>query len=191
MASCPHDYALKKLEYLSLVSKVSSELESHVGFSDKILAEFITEMGCNSNTVDEFNAKLKENGAVLPDYFVRTLLTVIHAILPPKPPNKESKAENAGDSKKSKSKALAIADDKNRSKELEKRIEMEMRDKMDRDRERGRRDRDGERDRSRHKDQSKEEDDRREYGRREEIGIESEIMRMTGIIGIGQEQGPG
>ncbi|KAE8695791.1 ATP-dependent RNA helicase DHX8 [Hibiscus syriacus] len=158
MASCPQDDALKKLEYLSLVSKVSSELQSHVGFSDKTLAEFITEMGRNSNTVEEFDAKLKENGAELPDYFVRTLLTIIHAILPPKPKasDKESMAENAGDGKKSKFNALAIADDKNRAKELEKKIEMEMRDKMDRDR-------------GRHRDQSKEDDDdddRRGYGRR-------------------------
>ncbi|PPD85217.1 hypothetical protein GOBAR_DD17877 [Gossypium barbadense] len=100
MASSPaQDDALKKLEYLSLVSKVNSELESHVGFADKVLAEFITDMGRHSNTVDEFDAKLKENGAELPDYFVRTLLTIIHAILPPKPKaaDKDSKAENTGD----------------------------------------------------------------------------------------------
>ncbi|KAK4396906.1 putative pre-splicing factor ATP-dependent RNA helicase DEAH5 [Sesamum angolense] len=53
---------LKKLEYLSLVSKVCSELETHLGFGDKVLAEFITEMGRNCEKVDEFDAKLKENG---------------------------------------------------------------------------------------------------------------------------------
>ncbi|OMO64507.1 hypothetical protein COLO4_32032 [Corchorus olitorius] len=92
--------ALKKLEYLSLVSKVSTELESHVGYSDKVLAEFITDMGRDCQTVDEFDAKLKENGAEFPDYFVRTLLTIIHAILPPKPKaEKVSKKETAGDGK--------------------------------------------------------------------------------------------
>ncbi|XP_012454952.1 probable pre-mRNA-splicing factor ATP-dependent RNA helicase DEAH5 [Gossypium raimondii] len=180
MASSPaQDDALKKLEYLSLVSKVSSELESHVGFADKVLAEFITDMGRHSNTVDEFDAKLKENGAELPDYFVRTLLTIIHAILPPKPKaaDKDSKAENTGDGKKSKFKALAIADDKDRAKELEEEIEMEMRDRKDKDRDRDRdrdkrdrdrhRDRDRGRDRSRHRDRYKEEEeeeDRRDYG---------------------------
>ncbi|KAK1376639.1 RNA helicase [Heracleum sosnowskyi] len=74
---------LEKLQYLSLVSKVCTELESHLGFSDKTLAEFITELGRNCKTVDAFDAKLKQNGACLPDYVVRTLLTVIHAILPP------------------------------------------------------------------------------------------------------------
>ncbi|KAK8618249.1 hypothetical protein V6N13_132249 [Hibiscus sabdariffa] len=141
MASSPsQDDALKKLEYLSLVSKVSSELESHVRISDKVLAEFITEMGRNSNTVAEFDAKLKENGAELPDYFVRTLLTIIHAILPPKhkSADKDSNTENPSDGKKSKFKALAIPDDKNRTKELEKEIEMEMQDNRDRDNDDGR-----------------------------------------------------
>ncbi|KAK8551068.1 hypothetical protein V6N13_119560 [Hibiscus sabdariffa] len=174
--------ALGKLEYLSLVSKVSSELESHVGFADKVLAEFITDMGRHSGTVDEFDGKLKENGAELPDYFVRTLLTIIHAILPPKiKAEKESKKENAADGKKSKFKALAIADDKDRAKELEKEIEIEARDRRkadDRDRERDRdrdrdrrdrgRDRDRDKDRGRHRDRYKEvgEDVRRDYGSR-------------------------
>ncbi|XP_072075673.1 beta-galactosidase-like [Arachis hypogaea] len=75
---------LKKLEYLSLVSKVCTEMESHTGNADKVLAEFITELGRSSENFEEFDAKLKENGAELPDYFVRTLLKIIHAILPPK-----------------------------------------------------------------------------------------------------------
>ncbi|RYQ89286.1 hypothetical protein Ahy_B09g096006 isoform A [Arachis hypogaea] len=79
----PQD-SLKKLEYLSLVSKVCTEMESHTGNGDNVLAEFITELGRSSENVEEFDAKLKENGAELPDYFVRTLLTIIHAILPPK-----------------------------------------------------------------------------------------------------------
>ncbi|KAF0935566.1 hypothetical protein E2562_034439, partial [Oryza meyeriana var. granulata] len=72
-----------RLEYLSLVSKVCSELETHIGVGDKVLAEFITELGRDSASVADFDAKLKANGADLPDYFVRTLLTIIHAILPP------------------------------------------------------------------------------------------------------------
>ncbi|KAJ0881939.1 putative RNA helicase [Helianthus annuus] len=78
------DTSFKKLEYLSLVSKICTELESHLGFTDKVLAEFIAEIGRNSQTFDDFDSKLKENGAELPDYFLRTLLTIIHAILPPK-----------------------------------------------------------------------------------------------------------
>ncbi|KAL0308483.1 UNVERIFIED_CONTAM: putative pre-splicing factor ATP-dependent RNA helicase DEAH5 [Sesamum radiatum] len=114
---------LKKLEYLSLVSKVCSELETHLGFGDKVLAEFITEMGRNCEKVDEFDAKLKENGAEMPDYFVRTLLTIIHAILPPKQKSKSDKGSKEGD--KTPFAALKIKDGKERVKDLEKEIEEE------------------------------------------------------------------
>ncbi|CBI31157.3 unnamed protein product, partial [Vitis vinifera] len=94
---------LKKLEYLSLVSKVCTELETHLGVGDKVLAEFITDMGRKCETVDEFDSKLKENGAEMPDYFVRTLLTIIHAILPPKPKSDDKgMKKDGGDGKKSK-----------------------------------------------------------------------------------------
>ena len=63
------DDGFKKLEHLSLVSKVCSELETHLGFGDKVLAEFITDLGRHCNTVVGFDSKLKENGAELPDYW--------------------------------------------------------------------------------------------------------------------------
>ncbi|XP_062110900.1 probable pre-mRNA-splicing factor ATP-dependent RNA helicase DEAH5 [Humulus lupulus] len=171
------DEGLKKLEYLSLVSKVCSELETHLGFGDKVLAEFITELGRNCETVDEFDAKLKENGAEMPDYFVRTLLTIIHAILPPKSnSDKGSKEDNGSDGNKGKFQALAIADDRDRVKELQKEIEMEARERhrgehgeeQDEDRRRGRdRDRDRDRDKYRgrdrdhHRDKDRDNRDRR------------------------------
>ncbi|GAA0173236.1 RNA helicase [Lithospermum erythrorhizon] len=99
----------EKLEYLSVVSKVCSELETHLGFGDKVVAEFITELGRDCHNVDAFDEKLKQIGDELPDYFVRTLLTIIHAILPPK-----SKSEkNTGFS------ALNIADNKDSVREIE------------------------------------------------------------------------
>ncbi|GFP84485.1 probable pre-mRNA-splicing factor ATP-dependent RNA helicase [Phtheirospermum japonicum] len=158
---------LKKLEYLSLVSKVCTELETHLGFGDKVLAEFITEMGRNCETVDEFDSKLKENGAEMPDYFVRTLLTIIHAILPPKP---KSKSEKGAKEDKPAFSALKIRDGKERVRELEKEIEEEVKNQRrseddeykprDSDRRDRRRDRDRERDR----------EERVRYGDREERG---------------------
>ncbi|PRQ35577.1 putative RNA helicase [Rosa chinensis] len=87
--------SVKKLEYLSLISKVCSELETNLGqqYGDKALAEFITDMGRNSKNVDEFNAKLNEFGAEIPDYFVRNLLTIIHAVLAPNKNQISSKEE--------------------------------------------------------------------------------------------------
>ncbi|XP_022937860.1 probable pre-mRNA-splicing factor ATP-dependent RNA helicase DEAH5 [Cucurbita moschata] len=173
------DDGLKKLEYLSLVSKVCSELETHLGFGDKVLAEFITEMGRSCETVDEFDAKLKENGAEMPDYFVRSLLRIIHLILPPQKNNeKELKKDKESDGKKSKFRALVIDDDRERAKELEKEIELELRQKRgdrdeeddrykgragdrgkDRERDRGKdRERDRDRDRGRGRDRDRDRD---------------------------------
>lgn len=124
---------LKKLEYFSLVSKVCTELESHLGFGDKVLAEFITEMGRNCETEDEFDLKLKENGAEMPDYFVRTLLTIIHAILPPKSKSKSDKDSRKDEGKKSDFPALEIGDSRDRVKALEREIEMEAKERRKND----------------------------------------------------------
>ncbi|EFJ29491.1 hypothetical protein SELMODRAFT_410444 [Selaginella moellendorffii] len=69
--------------HLSLVSKVCTELETHVGCSNKTLAECIIELGRRSESVEKFGGKLKENGAEFPDDFVKRLLAIIHAIFPP------------------------------------------------------------------------------------------------------------
>ncbi|KAJ6677238.1 hypothetical protein OIU85_010413 [Salix viminalis] len=195
------DAGLKKLEYLSLVSKVCSELETHLGFGDKILAEFITELGRSCETVDEFDAKLKENGAEMPDYFVRTLLKIIHAILPPKA-EKEGKKdkENDGSGKDSKFKALSIRDSRDRVKEIDRELEIEAeeksrrenedryreRDNDDRHRESDRRDRDRERERER--DRYDRDNRRRDRGRRDEHDVEygeGERERRNGKHGYG------
>ncbi|KAK6151958.1 hypothetical protein DH2020_014593 [Rehmannia glutinosa] len=160
---------LKKLEYLSLVSKVCTELETHLGFGDKVLAEFITELGRNCQTVEEFDAKLKENGAEMPDYFVRTLLTIIHAILPPKQKLRSKKGVEDGE--KSAFSALKIKDSKERVKELEKEIEedvksrrrLEVEDeehKYNRDNGRREKRRDRERERDRYEDRDDYDDDK-------------------------------
>lgn len=152
---------LKKLEYLSLVSKVCTELETHLGVGDKVLAEFITDMGQKCETVDEFDSKLKENGAEMPDYFVRTLLTIIHAILPPKPKSDDKgMKKDGGDGKKSKFPALGIGDSKERVRELEREIEMESRDRRREEEEAKHRD-----ERNRDRDGDRERDDRRERHR--------------------------
>ncbi|KAL7091782.1 hypothetical protein ACP275_12G125200 [Erythranthe tilingii] len=79
------DGALKKLEYFSLISKVCTELETHLGFQGKalaLLAEFVIDIGRNCATAEELVANLKEKNADLPDYLAGTLFAVIRAILP-------------------------------------------------------------------------------------------------------------
>ncbi|ESQ32832.1 hypothetical protein EUTSA_v100035631mg, partial [Eutrema salsugineum] len=167
---------LKKLNHLSLVSNVCNELETHLGDAPKELAEFIIHLGRHSETVDEFDKKLKENGAEMPDYFVRSLLTVIHGIYPPKPKS-EKKRDDVEDGDKERFKGLAIKDTKDRVKELEKEIEREARERQrEEDRNRGRdrresgRDRDRDDTRDRHRDRPRGDDgggDRRSDRHRE------------------------
>ncbi|CAI7764152.1 unnamed protein product [Closterium sp. NIES-53] len=173
---------LKKLEYLSLVSKVCSELETHVGIADKTLAEFIIELGQQNFTVAAFDAALKENGAELPEYFVGTLLTIIHAVLPPKSKSKGSGKKTGDGSGSSKFPGLAVPDDKERAKALEKELLGEAsrdgrrdgdgyHDDMDRDRDRDRDRDDGRRRRwdddgsDRHRDRDRDRDRGRERDR--------------------------
>lgn len=50
---------LSKLRHLSLVSKICAELENHIGFSDKTLAEFIIEIANSSTNPKAFYTSLK------------------------------------------------------------------------------------------------------------------------------------
>ncbi|KAJ6795538.1 putative pre-mRNA-splicing factor ATP-dependent RNA helicase DEAH5 [Iris pallida] len=166
------DDGVKNLTYLSLVSQVCSELESHVGTADKVLAEFIIHIGRSSADAAEFDRNLKENGADLPDYFVKSLLTIIHAILPPKP-----KLSSKSESKKKPSSAfpgLSRPDDRDHARDLEREIEREAEQKLeaeakDRDRDQDDRDRhryhDRDRDRRHNRDHRRDRDHDRDHDR--------------------------
>ncbi|EFA09691.1 ATP-dependent RNA helicase DHX8 [Tribolium castaneum] len=75
---------VEKLEYLSLVSKVCTELENHLGMNDKDLAEFIIHLSEKHDTVDSFKKVLVENGAEFSDSFVSNLLRIIQHMRPKK-----------------------------------------------------------------------------------------------------------
>lgn len=79
---------IERLEQLSLVSKVCTELENHLGINDKVLgecelrstiffygswtnllislAEFIIALACKHGEFEGFKAALEENGAEFP-----------------------------------------------------------------------------------------------------------------------------
>ncbi|XP_068474492.1 probable pre-mRNA-splicing factor ATP-dependent RNA helicase DEAH5 isoform X2 [Phaseolus vulgaris] len=86
------------LQHLSLLSKVCAELESHTGAADKVLAEFIIHLASSSDNLNHFVDKLKDNGAHFPDYLVRTLFTVVHAVLTPSKTESETREEGSGSS---------------------------------------------------------------------------------------------
>ena len=74
---------LEKLERLSLVSKVCTELENHLGINDKDLAEFIIHLAEENVTFDKFKKALIENsGENFPDSFIANLLRVIQKMDP-------------------------------------------------------------------------------------------------------------
>lgn len=68
---------LQKLQYLSLVSKVTTELENNVGIADRTVSEFVIETAKGKNTVTEFDRALKDCGADFPETLVETLWNVI------------------------------------------------------------------------------------------------------------------
>ncbi|KAK0667789.1 P-loop containing nucleoside triphosphate hydrolase protein [Cercophora samala] len=54
---------LESLELLSLVSKITSELQNHLGISEKTLAEFLIAQRLECDSLDGFKAKLASVGA--------------------------------------------------------------------------------------------------------------------------------
>ncbi|KAI4479840.1 hypothetical protein M0802_014330 [Mischocyttarus mexicanus] len=79
-----------KLEHLSLVSKICTELENHLGLNDKDLAEFIIHLSEENNTFETFKKVLIENGAEFSDSFIANLLRIIQHMKPSAPSNKST-----------------------------------------------------------------------------------------------------
>ncbi|KAI4460487.1 hypothetical protein MML48_5g00017484 [Holotrichia oblita] len=73
---------IEKLEHLSLVSKVCTELENHLGMNDKDLAEFIIHLSEKHNTLKHLKKVLLENGAEFSDSFIANLLRIIQHMKP-------------------------------------------------------------------------------------------------------------
>ena len=73
---------LRRLEHLSLVSKVCTELDNHYSMNDKDLAEFIIDLATKSKTLAKFKAALLENGAEFSDSFIENLLRIIQHMTP-------------------------------------------------------------------------------------------------------------
>jgi ATP-dependent RNA helicase DHX8/PRP22 len=199
------DSGLKKLEYLSLVSKVCTELEAHIGCSDKTLAQFIVDIAQRSHTVEAFDQGLKKNGAEIPEYFVKTLLIIIHAILPPKSKAELEKLKGLDGDEEVKNSAfpgLSVPDNRTRVKELEEELASEgvvHRDRVDggrreahrSGRERGEKENQGEddelrdigRNSVRDKDKGRDSDRDRERGRERESGSERDGIRVSDGVG--------
>jgi ATP-dependent RNA helicase DHX8/PRP22 len=82
---------LRRLEHLSLVSKVCTELDNHYSMNDKDLAEFIIDLAEKHKTQEKFKKALLANGAEFADSFVENLLRIIQHMKPEKDTAKPGK----------------------------------------------------------------------------------------------------
>lgn len=73
---------LQSLELLSLVSKVTSELQNHLGMSDKTLAEFIIAQHDQCKSLPEFKEKLDEMGAEFPNSLIESIDRLVLTLHP-------------------------------------------------------------------------------------------------------------
>ncbi|KAL6697274.1 P-loop containing nucleoside triphosphate hydrolase protein [Trichoderma pleuroticola] len=73
---------LLNLELLSLVSKVTSELQNHVGISDKTLAEFLIAQRLESKSSDDFRKRLDGLNADFPPSLIDSLDRLVVAMHP-------------------------------------------------------------------------------------------------------------
>lgn len=73
---------LESLELLSLVSKVTSELQNHLGISEKTLAEFVIAQRLECGSFDEFKNKLAAVGADFPPSLVESIDRLVRSMHP-------------------------------------------------------------------------------------------------------------
>ncbi|VDL60323.1 unnamed protein product [Hymenolepis diminuta] len=92
------DKAFRKLEYYSLVSKVCTELNNHLGLEDKVLAEFVIHLAKKNNNFDTFKAALIKHDAEFSDALIASILRLVQKMLPKD--TKRSKKSKDDSSKK-------------------------------------------------------------------------------------------
>lgn len=68
---------MERLQQLSLVSKICTELENHIGISDKTLAEFVIHLAEGCANSDAYSQMLEKNGAELPKSLSDNLFRMI------------------------------------------------------------------------------------------------------------------
>ena len=73
---------LESLELLSLVSKVTSELQNHLGVNEKTLAEFVIAQRVECASFADFKAKLAAVGAEFPPSLVESIDRLVCAMHP-------------------------------------------------------------------------------------------------------------
>jgi ATP-dependent RNA helicase DHX8/PRP22 len=105
---------LESLELLSLVTKVTSELQNHLGINDKTLAEFIIDQHSKCSSLSEFKKVLDAFGAEFPPSLIESVDRLILTMHPKfkKKGNEQAAQESDGEKDKRTRifKGLAIPD---------------------------------------------------------------------------------
>ncbi|KAF9024147.1 P-loop containing nucleoside triphosphate hydrolase protein [Hymenopellis radicata] len=103
---------LYKLELLSLVAKITQEVNNYTGLNDKTIAEFIIDLHDQANaSLPAFKQKLKTNGADFPESFIEN---VDRLILSMHPKHKKKSAPASNGTTKADSSELTEQDKKKR-----------------------------------------------------------------------------
>jgi ATP-dependent RNA helicase DHX8/PRP22 len=77
------DADIYSLEFLSLVAKITQEIDNHTGLNDKTAAEFLINIHGESNqSLVAFKAQLKEIGLEFPDSFLESVDRLILSMHP-------------------------------------------------------------------------------------------------------------
>ena len=127
---------LLKLEHLSLVSKICTELDNHYNMNDKDLAEFIIDLAEKNPSLDGFKKALSENGAEFADSFVENILRIIKH-MKPKMAGGSKKTDKPGKESKTKVEKLAESfpflslPDKKAKDDVERKEEKKVEEKVD------------------------------------------------------------
>ncbi|KAL2364148.1 hypothetical protein RJZ56_002909 [Blastomyces dermatitidis] len=86
---------LESLELFSLVSKVTTELQNHLGVNDKTLAEFVIDQHLKCSSFAEFKRALDEIGADFPQSLIESIDRLVLTLHPKfKGKQKESSRDN-------------------------------------------------------------------------------------------------
>ena len=119
------DKVNEKLKYLQLLSKVTSELENNLGMGDKTLAEFVIDIALTCENFKDFDKKLRENGAELPNDFVDKIHRLVRHLHPKFAVDRSQSAKASEASAPPKMSGLAIPDSKDRSKRIDEELVQE------------------------------------------------------------------
>ena len=73
---------LRQLEILSLYSKITSELQNHLGISDRTLAEFVVDQHSKCKSLEDFRTRLNDMGAEFPSSLVDSINRLVLTMHP-------------------------------------------------------------------------------------------------------------